>query len=44
MFRLPSIKGPRDLTLGGIPKKVFTPKIPVRKTEQKLVKLEEQTK
>lgn len=33
--RLPSIRGPRDLTLGGIPKKVFTPKIPVRKTEPK---------
>lgn len=34
--RLPSIRGPRDLTLGGIPKKIFTPNIPVRKpAEQK---------
>ena len=30
-FRLPSLRGPRDLTLGGIPKKVFAPNIPVRK-------------
>lgn len=30
-FRLPSLRGPRDLTLGGVPKKVFAPNIPVRK-------------
>lgn len=31
--RLPSIRGPRDLTLGGIPKKVFTPNIPSRRVK-----------
>ncbi|XP_078492707.1 DNA-directed RNA polymerase III subunit RPC4 [Ciona intestinalis] len=29
--RLPSLRGPRDLTLGGIKKKTFSPVIPVRK-------------
>lgn len=29
--RLPSIGKPRDLTLGGVPKKVFTPNIPARR-------------
>lgn len=29
--RLPSIGKPRDLTLGGVPKKVFTPTIPARR-------------
>ncbi|XP_076825190.1 DNA-directed RNA polymerase III subunit RPC4-like isoform X1 [Clavelina lepadiformis] len=29
--RLPSLRGPRDLTLGGIKKKTFTPTIPQRK-------------
>jgi len=28
--RLPSVRGPRDLTLGGAQKKVFKPNIPVR--------------
>ncbi|XP_052818034.1 DNA-directed RNA polymerase III subunit RPC4-like [Mya arenaria] len=32
--RLPSIRGPRDLTLGGVQKKVFTPTIPVRRAKQ----------
>lgn len=42
--RLPSLKGPRDLTLGGIPKKVFTPTIPVRKpAEQKDKKVKSET-
>lgn len=31
LCRLPSIGKPRDLTLGGVPKKVFTPKIPIRR-------------
>ncbi|XP_050391934.1 DNA-directed RNA polymerase III subunit RPC4 [Patella vulgata] len=33
--RLPSLKGPRDLTLGGVPKKVFTPNIPARRDKPK---------
>ncbi|XP_035669959.1 DNA-directed RNA polymerase III subunit RPC4-like [Branchiostoma floridae] len=33
--RLPSIRSPRDLTLGGVPKKTFTPNIPVRKERNK---------
>ncbi|XP_076318061.1 RNA polymerase III subunit C53 [Tachypleus tridentatus] len=33
--RLPSIRGPRDLTLGGIPKRVFTPNIPTRRDRSK---------
>ncbi|ESO93285.1 hypothetical protein LOTGIDRAFT_232725 [Lottia gigantea] len=33
--RLPSLKGPRDLTLGGVPKKVFTPTIPARRDKVK---------
>jgi len=33
-FRLPSIRGPRDLTLGGVQKKVFTPNIPARRAKQ----------
>ncbi|XP_064602514.1 DNA-directed RNA polymerase III subunit RPC4-like isoform X2 [Liolophura sinensis] len=33
--RLPSLRGPRDLTLGGVPKKSFTPSIPVRKDRSK---------
>ncbi|KAH3872234.1 hypothetical protein DPMN_035449 [Dreissena polymorpha] len=32
--RLPSIRGPRDLTLGGVQKKVFTPNIPARRVKQ----------
>ncbi|XP_052834451.1 DNA-directed RNA polymerase III subunit RPC4 isoform X2 [Octopus bimaculoides] len=32
--RLPSIRGPRDLTLGGIPKKVFMPNIPSRRSKE----------
>ena len=35
--RLPSIRGPRDLTLGGIPKKVFTPNIPSRRVKDEYV-------
>lgn len=31
--RLPSIKGPRDLTLGGVQKKVFVPNIPARRNK-----------
>lgn len=31
--RLPSIRGPRDLTLGGVQKKVFTPNIPARRSK-----------
>lgn len=41
--RLPSIGKPRDLTLGGVPKKVFTPTIPARRdksTEKSEVKVE----
>ncbi|KAL3875731.1 hypothetical protein ACJMK2_033652 [Sinanodonta woodiana] len=41
--RLPSLRGPRDLTLGGIPKKVFTPIIPARREKSKESPLEEQT-
>ncbi|XP_046352762.1 DNA-directed RNA polymerase III subunit RPC4-like [Haliotis rufescens] len=33
--RLPSLRGPRDLTLGGVPKKVFTPNIPSRRDKPK---------
>uniref|UniRef100_H2Z3E8 DNA-directed RNA polymerase III subunit RPC4 n=1 Tax=Ciona savignyi TaxID=51511 RepID=H2Z3E8_CIOSA len=33
--RLPSLRGPRDLTLGGIKKKTFSPVIPVRKDRVK---------
>lgn len=33
--RLPSLRGPRDLTLGGVKKKTFAPKIPVRKDRSK---------
>ncbi|KAL5019273.1 hypothetical protein ScPMuIL_004995 [Solemya velum] len=33
--RLPSIRAPRDLTLGGIPKKVFAPNLLARKEKQK---------
>ncbi|XP_039254815.1 DNA-directed RNA polymerase III subunit RPC4-like [Styela clava] len=33
--RLPSLRGPRDLTLGGVRKKTFTPNIPVRKERSK---------
>ena len=33
LFRLPSIRGPRDLTLGGVQKKVFTPNIPTRRVK-----------
>ncbi|KAK3611051.1 hypothetical protein CHS0354_000367 [Potamilus streckersoni] len=40
--RLPSLRGPRDLTLGGIPKKVFTPNIPARREKSKESPLEEQ--
>lgn len=32
--RLPSIRGPRDLTLGGVQKKVFVPNIPARRSKQ----------
>lgn len=32
--RLPSLKPKRDLTLGGVPKKVFTPTIPARRTKK----------
>ncbi|XP_045211717.2 DNA-directed RNA polymerase III subunit RPC4-like [Mercenaria mercenaria] len=31
--RLPSIRGPRDLTLGGVQKKVFVPNIPARRVK-----------
>jgi DNA-directed RNA polymerase III subunit RPC4 len=31
---LPSIRTPRDLTLGGIPKKTFTPNIPARREKK----------
>nr|CAB3265033.1 DNA-directed RNA polymerase III subunit RPC4 [Phallusia mammillata] len=34
--RLPSLRGPRDLTLGGIKKKTFSPNIPIRKDRTKL--------
>nr|XP_015908807.2 DNA-directed RNA polymerase III subunit RPC4 [Parasteatoda tepidariorum] len=37
--RLPSIRSPRDLTLGAQPKRVFTPNIPVRR-EKKSVESE----
>ncbi|XP_071129660.1 DNA-directed RNA polymerase III subunit RPC4-like [Mytilus edulis] len=42
--RLPSLKGPRDLTLGGIPKKVFAPTIPVRKPAEQKDKKTDQSK
>ncbi|XP_060063518.1 DNA-directed RNA polymerase III subunit RPC4-like [Ylistrum balloti] len=32
--RLPSLKGPRDLTLGGVPKKVFIPTIPAARRDK----------
>lgn len=34
-FRLPSLRGPRDLTLGGPTKRTFTPNIPVRRGKPK---------
>ncbi|CAG2248734.1 CSNK1D [Mytilus edulis] len=42
--RLPSLKGPRDLTLGGIPKKVFAPTIPARKPAEQKDKKTDQSK
>ncbi|GAB1602767.1 DNA-directed RNA polymerase III subunit RPC4-like [Argonauta hians] len=42
--RLPSIRGPRDLTLGGIRKKVFMPNIPSRRPKEETSNLKTENK
>ncbi|XP_074648887.1 DNA-directed RNA polymerase III subunit RPC4-like [Tubulanus polymorphus] len=42
--RLPSLRGSRDLTLGGVPKKTFIPNIPVRRERKLDTKQEDKQK